>query len=192
MRAYRYLCGCKNHAKIFSRSIYVSRNQNSIYRYPKMIGNEVIADPHQNTITLEDKILNSLKGKLVYNSLVTRKNEKMRWKVRWEQLRKEKEEEDPYVTPVSLKYMFEDCDLNKCADERDVAVDDDDVIVEDDESEDDVNLPYSKTQEVEIESDYDENEELMMKKELMFAYQGRNNFFGVVYEIFLSKGKLTK
>lgn len=181
MKTLKIFCGCYNPSKILLRNITVTSNRCKIFRYPKLVGNRALKDP-SHELTLEEKILNTLKGKLIYNSLVSQKNLYVRWRVRAEQLVKMNQKKElPYVSPVSLRYMYDESDVQKCVEEDELS---DDEIVDEECSDDDeylddeFHLPYSRAEKVHVE-DEAIKESTMMQKEELLAYQGKYVDFGI-------------
>lgn len=179
MRIHQLLGECRSYSKIILRNIHISSRCGVIHSYPKIVGNKVLKNPAKE-ITLEDKIFNSLKGKLVYNSLVTRKNMLVRWKIRAEEFRKRKKVGNPYVVPISLKYMFEDDEISKCSSAEEIVMNErEEVILEDEEDTDDeymsdgeVNLPYGRSTEVDMDPEYIDEEEITHEKRILLSCQG--------------------
>lgn len=92
---------------VFTTSVVRKR----IFRYPKLVSNEIIQHPREE-LTEEDERLNSLKNKLVYNSYVSRRNSRVRWRVRYENLKQKAIEIKAPVIPLSLRYMYDESKLN--------------------------------------------------------------------------------
>lgn len=154
---------------ILDSVIYTKNNLNIVFRknitttivrykrilnYPKLIVNEVIKNPKKE-LSHEDEVLNLLKDKLIYNSIVSKKNTYTRWKVRQvEFLEKEKLKKEQSV-PLSLKYMYDSSELgfdeyeNFFKSKQDIENENSDK----DSSTEAVHLPYSVVKKIDIQLD---------------------------------------
>lgn len=145
---------------LFTTSVVCKR----IPFYPKLISNEIIQHPRQE-LTEEDELLNNLKNKLVYNSLVSERNKQVRWRIRYENLKRKALERLAHTVPLSLKYMYDESLLNVdefraafptgSANEEKFNM----VNEEDKDSSGSVNLPYSIVKDVQFISGSTETEQ---------------------------------
>lgn len=149
---------------IFKRNLFTtSVVRKRIHHYPKLVSNEIIQHPREE-VTEEDERLNSLKHKLIYNSNVSRKNNRVRWRVRRENLKQIAIERQAPIIPVSLRYMYDKSQLNfeefKAAfpSESEDEVKADSVVLENEEPSGSVNFPYNVVKNVEFLPGSPENE----------------------------------
>lgn len=134
-----------------------------IFQYPKLVSNEVLQHPNQE-LSDEDELLNSLKQKLVYNSYVSWRNNRVRWRIRYENLKENYRQRTFPVIPLSLKYMYNESQLN-LEEFREVFFPASEettngwIVEENQENSDSVNLPYNITSKVEFLPNLVESEE---------------------------------
>lgn len=121
-----------------------------VTNYKKLVCNEEQKLPTGEELTREEELFNSLRDKLVYNSVVTKKNSSLRWRIRSEESRLEAAKLIMKPPPLSLRWIY---------DEKGTQCDEAERLEEDnnEENEKDENVgakfPYSIVKEVEIQSD---------------------------------------
>lgn len=183
MSAYKLLLREGSRLKVLSivskRKIAITAKlDGKIHKFPRLLTDQVLEDPRHG-LTFDDELLNSLKGKITYNSLASLRNSTRRWRVREVELRKlSKIREQPSV-PISLQYKYGDTVFD--FDEYRTAIHGEDDLVRDDAenndaNEDNVNLPFSIMKKVDIQPDtsVSENSEEVMEAQKSVNYRHGN------------------
>lgn len=157
----------------------VNKRDKHVYQFPKLITDQVLQKPNQ-TYSFDDEVLNTLKGKITYNSLATKKNVSTRWSIRKSELNKMKNKEKQAAVPISLRYKYGES-VNDFEEYR-TAIYGEDELQDDgnDELHDEkVNLPYSvvKKVDVQLETDISDNPHIQTKTEhLLNDHPGKDNY----------------
>lgn len=124
-----------------------------IYKYPRLSSDQVIKHPNHK-LKLDDELYNSLKGKVLYNCSVTRRNSSVRWYVRKQLLDRINSSNGSPSIPLSLKYKYgesvHEFDEYRNA-VQDTSQNEQDEDISNDEN--DVNLPYNVAKPIEFRSD---------------------------------------
>ncbi len=140
-----------------------------ISRYPVLRTNEVIQHPKYKP-SLDDELLNSLKDKLIFNSLVAARNNSVRWAVRRQIKDSQKKKSIPF--PISLKYVDGAASLQEYENDKDL----EDEFVEDEDSYD-INFPYRVVEKVDIQEDTEVSDESTKLEKKFIPNTGMRNVF---------------
>lgn len=180
MTVKKLLLNCNSYPNVLK---IANKRDKHIYKFPRLITDQVLQKPNK-TFSFEDEVLNTLKGKITYNSLVTKKNVSTRWSIRKSELNKMNIKKQQATVPISLRYKYGES-VNNFEEYRSAIYGEDELQDDgNDESLDEkINLPYNivKKVDVQLEADVSENPHHIQTKteHLLNDQPGKDNYFDI-------------